>query len=437
MPMHHHHHENQRDKRKERLMRLAAHSKGIAVADRPMLLIDIGEKRISELIRSVTGGNEDAFQDAWVAVLTDYVGTEDDILRIARDFLHTTHVHNYADVSLQEPWSHEVGHPFTLEDVIASPALVLEEPEPYHTRRRVYGNISVKHDVVERLRAKWPDVTLNLALRYALGLPVDATRYWKRAEIELLRRDYPSQGSEMVAHQLGRSITAVADKAKRLDLKRLSRIRTPCGTYTGKSILRIFRFSERQLTHVVSRGLLPCKIYRGMRLFAVQDIQSFIKLYPFEYRHELLEFGWRSYIPAETKEWGSISEMSDQAHICKDAIKDMVRRNEIPVKMYCPHSKFAWYVRFTDIENRMQWPKFRREPYKVMVHATKTHYVQELEVGYWTAVCEGKNAKYIWTPYLEELLGHSPEFKQGYPTCLKCLMIRKSKLIGKRASECK
>ena len=41
----------------------------MTILNRPLPFTDIGIDRINELIRNITGGNEDAFQDTWVDIL--------------------------------------------------------------------------------------------------------------------------------------------------------------------------------------------------------------------------------------------------------------------------------------------------------------------------------------------------------------------------------
>jgi hypothetical protein len=57
MPQGHHHHENKRDKRNTRLMQQAkrAREQWAIIQDKAMPVIDIGEKRISEIIRFLMG----------------------------------------------------------------------------------------------------------------------------------------------------------------------------------------------------------------------------------------------------------------------------------------------------------------------------------------------------------------------------------------------
>ncbi|MFH1002964.1 MAG: hypothetical protein V1780_02345, partial [Chloroflexota bacterium] len=97
----------------------------VAVMDRPIALIDIGEKRISKIIRSVVGDFDDTFQDAWVKVLESQPQTEDEVLDIARQVKHqnaSEHIaHTFKTVSIEKPLNHDFDDAFTLKDILEAP----------------------------------------------------------------------------------------------------------------------------------------------------------------------------------------------------------------------------------------------------------------------------------------------------------------------------
>lgn len=303
MPMHHHHHENQRDKRNEALMRKAAQSSNVAVLDRPVLCIDIGEARINEIIRSETNGNEDAFQDTWVSILDGKATSEDEIRNLARGFSHSNFVHKFAEVSLDEPLGNDNdgGHPITILDIMASPEIVIDMQEPRHTRPAVISGkarVRIDQDVLKLLRDKFPGQPYQHALRQALGLPTQGTKFWKQAEKEILKQNYSEMRIESLSEQLGRSVNSIRGEAYKLGLKKLKRARkTPTGAYSKQDIIKIFSFGKSSLQHVTEKGLLHWSNYKGQQMFSRESIVEFIRSFPFEYRHELLPSNWRSYIP--------------------------------------------------------------------------------------------------------------------------------------------
>lgn len=426
MPMHHHHHENKRDKRNERLMRMDQHGKGTQVMDRPIPLIDIGEQRISEIIHEIIGTNEDAFQDAWVEILSDHCKTEEDVERIAVAAKGKNYVHKYTDLSLQKPLAVSSDKSFTLEDAIASPELVYDEPEPQKFKQQKYKKSYLQRngmdeDVALFLRQKYPGESLKHALRMALGLPVKDTKHWKAAEIEVLKSKYPDTGAEAVALELGRTVNSVWNKVTELKVKRTSHRHTPKGAYNCGDVCRIFHFSGNHLRHILSIGMLPWRRYKKARIFHRDDIVSFIRNHPFKYRHDLLEIGWRSYVPATSWEWVTINDMALSVYYGPTVIRRLLRTNYLSVKK-CGK---VTYVRVNDIKRALDL-RDDPQPYRVMRAANLLHYVQEEEKGYWVRVCAGKGAKYSWIPELIKLLGHPPIFVKGCPTCLKCLKLRES-----------
>lgn len=129
----------------------------------PSIIISLGIEKVSEIIKLVTKENEDAFQDTWLAIIGDHVGSEDDILRIAKEINH-----RYANkqiyegkqfISLNEPIGpHKDEGDFTWADVLPTPTE--EETGEYYSERSYcdikmdsnshYGPITLLEDLINK-----------------------------------------------------------------------------------------------------------------------------------------------------------------------------------------------------------------------------------------------------------------------------------------------
>lgn len=89
------------------------------------IVLDLGTDKLCQLIRSITKDNEDAFQDAWLAVLEDHVASEEDILQIAKDIYHRHCAEEVGkqcrEISLSEPIGTSNNEVFTYESLLRSP----------------------------------------------------------------------------------------------------------------------------------------------------------------------------------------------------------------------------------------------------------------------------------------------------------------------------
>lgn len=433
MPQGHHHHENKRDKRNTRLMQIAKRERENrdTISDRPIAVIDIGEKRISEIIREITGNDDDKYQDAWCKILTSKCETEDDIrlLAIQAKNENVQPVHYFSELSLQKPITHDSDKPLTIEQIIASPELVFDEPEPKKIKRRKYSQSYLQKqgmddDVVEFLRRKFPDESLKRALRMALGLPTTASYHWRRAEIDLLIRRYntASVSVENIATEMGRSVAAIRCKAQDLGLKKAKHSRiTPSGSYNREDILKILHISSRHLNRIVQQGLLPWRKYKNLIIFSHSDIVSFIKNHPFYYRHDLLD-GWKRYVPNDILDWVGIDEAASKLNWSPDKVRYMIKCREIPVKYYGDgQRRYFTYLRLKDANNALDMETVKH-PFRVAWQGQKKHYVYFNDEDDLVLAC---------MPHIRGLPRECIEkfnmriFTKSYPNCLKCLQILK------------
>lgn len=220
-PGSHHRHESQAMKHQDYLTRKEAQS--TAVGDVPVPLIDIGVDRIGELIRGITGENEDAYQDTWVKVLSNHCQSEQDILGYAKQSIRKAYVHNQWERSIQVPLalkkdSH--GDAITMEDVLASP-----EPEEPTSDQYVatssgkinkQGYVLLDRDVYLEIKKRFPHDPLNHAIRKLVMLPPPERDKigWHKWEDELIKVRYPWGGSRAVMMDLNRTRGAIESRAK-------------------------------------------------------------------------------------------------------------------------------------------------------------------------------------------------------------------------------
>ena len=428
MPQGHHHHENKRDKRNERLMRMSQNERGVQVMDRPLPLIDIGIDRISEIIKSITGENEDTFQDAWLLVMGDHCKTEDDIRNCAiQAKTSPQYIHNYADLSLQKPLNSDYEKPLTIEEVIKSPEILFDEKEEHHTRRKSKSDYSesYKHkqgldaEIIRELNNKYPSESLNTAIRMSLGLSVKPTKYWKQAELKYLKDNYSDTSIEAIALHLGRSVPAVQCKACEIKLKKEKGCRrTPKDCFNKTDIANIFHFRKYQLEHVFSSGYLHWQKYKRLIIVHRKDIIEFIKNYAFEYRHDVIESGWKSYVPIWVWDWVTIEQAGEILHWSHFTIRRAIKQGDVPVKYYCSHNHCVAFVNPESVKNLLDTNEV--QPYKVGLLGEKRHYCYSNKDGDLVSACSPNGqvlplvamAKYGFKPYVK-----------GYPTCLRCLKI--------------
>lgn len=428
MPQGHHHHENKRDKRSTRLMKIAKREREnrVIVMDKPIALIDIGEQRISEVVREVCGNNNDAFQDAWCKILTSRCETENDVRLMAIEAKnhHSHPVHYFAEKSLQKPLTYDCNKRLTIEDVIASPEIVFDEPEKLKREKYSHSYLvkqGMDDDVVDLLRRKYPGESLKRALRKALGLPTLKSYHWSKAEIDLLKKRYETSSIEVLATELGRTVNSVKAKTSALKLKHKHSRITPKGAFNREDVLKIFQFSSKHLMWIVKQGKLPWRHYKNLIIFSKEDIISFIRNHPFSYRHDLLMGNsWKQYIPEELQNWITIEQTAKQVNYEASKIRRMIHKGDVPVKYYGDSwNKYTAYVRLDDVRQFLNIENME-QPYRVAWMGQKTHYVFYDAAEFLVTACQPNGYGYPKEAIKQFNL---KIFTKGIPTCLKCLRI--------------
>lgn len=446
MPQGHHHHENRKDKSREKVMQqaISIRERAAAIEDRPIAVIDIGEKRISEILREVIGDNDDKFQDSWCAILTRQCRTEDDIRETALEIKNYTPqpLHYYPEKSLQKPITQEAGRTLTIEDVIESPQLVFDEPEPHKTLRKKHSTKphsylykqGIDDDIANLLRNKFPGIHLRTALRMALGLPVKDTRFWKSAEIKILKEKYPNTNTDLLAAELGRNHYSVKNKAVKLGLKKERGLRiTPAGSFNRSDICNIFKFSQKHLGNLINNGLIQWRQYKNIIIFHRGDVKEFIKNHPFNYRHDLLDGYWRQYVPNEIKEWETIYDVADKLKWSHHKIRKTIKYSRIPIRYYGDGTNQATaYIIPAMVSNCIE-SEGLPQPYKVALGFTTpkdkygpspnevSHYVLQNNDGDWILACQ--HSQRLMTYEMGINLGIKPRFIKSLPSCKRCQII--------------
>jgi hypothetical protein len=230
-------HPNKRVKVKERALK---QSRELKLPDSPMpsAVIDLGIDRVSELIRSVTYNLEDAYQDAWVAVLEDHVGSEEDILRIAREVYHKHNAlavaREHKEISLDEPIGERKDEgDFTLKDILQAPLpRTTEEIDhdidadtPYIAnssgKLNRKGSFYLDDDTKAEIKRLYPHDTIHAAIRKVVQMPPAERdkRGWYKWEDAIIRQRYPWGGARACSLDICRSLSAINSRAKYLGIQ--------------------------------------------------------------------------------------------------------------------------------------------------------------------------------------------------------------------------
>lgn len=209
----------------------------VVIVDQPMPLIDIGIERIDELLRSVIDAHfEDTIQDAWVRILDDHVGSEDDILRIARDVdsqhARSTVGEQHRTRSLDAPiGEHKEESPFTLKDILEdkTDGQIEDEisaDEPYQANSsgkfNTQGHVNLDQETICALRNLYPHDPISHIVRRLAYLPPAKRekRGWHKWEDAIIIERYGWGGARAVAIDVHRTETAIVKRAKHLHVLR-------------------------------------------------------------------------------------------------------------------------------------------------------------------------------------------------------------------------
>lgn len=202
------------------------------------IVLGLGVDKVSQLIRSVTGENEDAFQDAWVAIMEDHVATEDDIVNLTREVYHRhcaeTVAKEHREVSLDEPiGEHRDEGEFTLKNILKSPEPRTDEEidhdidadTPYVAnssgKPNRKGSFYLDDDTKAELKRLYPHDTIHSAIRKVVGMPMAERdkRGWHKWEEAIIRQRFPWGGSRACQLDICRSRDAIYHKAHAMGLK--------------------------------------------------------------------------------------------------------------------------------------------------------------------------------------------------------------------------
>lgn len=287
------------------------------------VVLDLGVDKVTQLIKSVTGDNEDAFQDAWLAILEDHTGSEDDVLRVAKEVYHKycneAIAKEHTEVSLDEPIGEhqEEGH-FTYENLIKAEPITPQLPAKFqqpHSPKSVY----VDRETLNILKHKFPNLSYRDAIRQLTGLsPVPKEKVvWQPWEDQVIRSVYPWSGT--IGGQLElphRTILAIRGRATTLCIK-FDRFNPHTEWLTTSQVAKILGTGNHRVYQLVKHHRLDhvSATRKGIPLFFKPDhIAKLLREYIWDYRVEDVADGYRQYIPFKRYEWVTIEEAAQQAN---------------------------------------------------------------------------------------------------------------------------
>lgn len=431
VPHKRHHHENQRVRVEERALEQARCDKGVQTQDRPMPLLDIGEGRINELIRSVTDGNEDAFQDVWVSILEGNCQTEEDILAKAREAKKHTCIHNYPERSLQKPLTYDSDKPLTLEDTISSPEL---QPDDTGYRRLGKPQGSATHlddETKDKLRERFGNFPLGRAIRSLVGLPPKENKEaWQGWEDDIIKECYSWGGTvAVIASGVKRKATSINWRASKLGIKR-GTTRPKDDWLTPTEVATIFHCRNTTIYEWCGNGSLNHLVYKAekRKFVFITKVQlvEFMQEHPFMYPHERMTGSFRQYIPHMLSEYISIKEAAEKFHYSLGGIYHQINNGMIPcIRGY---GRKKYYIKLQNLEAYLNNPipifeKLHNKDWKLHRGFNGIiHLIRPDDEGWWWRVCGSGGYKAVYSPDWEKY-GFVFEFAKGNPTCKKCLEI--------------
>lgn len=124
-----------------------------------------------------------------------------------------------------------------------------------------------------------------------LGLSRTKERPWSERETAYLESNLHRLSLPVLARKLGRSITAVALKAKRLGIRKIDE------GYTARSLAQAFGVDDHKVVHWVELGLLKASRRnsgrpRDMYFISDQEVKRFVTTYPSEFDLRRVEQVW-------------------------------------------------------------------------------------------------------------------------------------------------
>jgi len=412
------------------------------------IVLDLGVDKVSGLIRSVIS-DEDAFQDAWEAVLQDHVGSEEDIIRIAKEIRrkHTseTIVKEHTEVSLDEPvGEHRDEHDFTLKDILAAEPVVIDSPTRVY-RREKPRSVSLDTDTQATLMEQFPNLSYRDAVRHLAGLPPAAKQnpLWQPWEDGIIRERYAWGGSLAVSVDLeNRSLDSIRLRARHLGIK-FDRFRPNGEWLTRKETASVLGFSIGRLRALARDGLLssvPVKHETNSPsyFFPVDGIERFLKTHFWLYDATAVSPQYQHCIPAERQEWVRLHPAAELAKCGYQTVLRYIRLGLVPTQTCYPRQGQHTLVRVEDVKKVIEHfkgrchYKQRSRPYKTVMRHGMNHCVIQDEEGDWHWRCKGTHSKsFCLNPRERRWLNRHyvglhlrpPQFTRGKPTCKVCLAI--------------
>jgi hypothetical protein len=199
----------------------------------PSIVVSLGVEKVSEIIKSVTKDNEDAFQDTWLAIVGDHVGSEEGIRRVADEIAHKysseriTRIRRDISPDTVIHESHQSFHDVTIGDMLEAPKPRTDEEIDHDidaNTQYVAGKINHKGfvhldwDTAKRLRELFPHDTFNVSIRKLVQLPPAERdkRPWYKWEDAIIRQRYPWGGARACSLDIFRSLNAINKRANLL-----------------------------------------------------------------------------------------------------------------------------------------------------------------------------------------------------------------------------
>lgn len=412
--------------------------------------------RVSELIKSIVGDNDDAFQDAWEAVLNDHVVGEEDVLRIATEIRHkylsSSIQHSHREQSLSEPLGNT--DDFTLEQVIpAEESGERDYPHRLKQPKRQKG-VVLDEDVRTILKQRFPNLTYRNAIRQLVGVELIHQRkgLWQPWEDEVIKRVYPWGGGLAVSLEIGdRTPLAIRTRACLLGTG-FDSLRPKAEWLTVADVAKVLGVGKYKVWHLArDKKLEHIQLpHNGKILYFTSDgISKFLRENPWEYYPENVARQYQGDIPPDRAEWISLSEAAEQA---KCHITTVIKyRNEKLISYHRLGRRvvlvcLAEVLRAKEIcQGRLRTAlrkgqrkgvkKLKVKPYNTTLYRGLVHYVFQDAEGAWRLRCYANN-----TPPIVYSLEHQkklnkdrqavgmgvskldyPKFVGHKPTCKRCL----------------
>jgi hypothetical protein len=281
------------------------------------IVLDLGVEKVTELIQSITKDNEDAFQDAWLAILEDHVASEDDVLRVTKEVYHKycneTIAKEHTEVSLDEPIGEhqEEGH-FTYENLIRAEPIAPQLPPKFHQPHSP-KSVYVDRDTLNVLKQRFPNLSYRDAIRQIVGLsPLPKEKpIWQPWEDQIIHSMYSWAGTLGVSLELPhRTVIAIRARANILHVK-FDRFNPQTEWLTTSQVARALGGGNHRVYRLVKLHRLEHVpvTRKGIGLFfKPEHITKLLSGYIWDYRIEQVAQEYQQYIPVRRREWITIEE---------------------------------------------------------------------------------------------------------------------------------